>query len=186
MFDVMILQNHASTSAAHVLVHWRLFAGCHSMRRANRHSWSSGRHRGANEGQISEHCCHGSHMLTDALPPWNCRIIQGWIAQWLHHIQFWDWSAAAYASPWQAHSVIRANMATAGVCSNASELSICCQSQFSEEMWQHQTLNGTKVHVLTASPSVITDVFVYGGLAGTNVYTNLSQRLWPSALLLNL
>lgn len=24
---------------------------------------------GANEGQISEHCRHGSHMLTDALPP---------------------------------------------------------------------------------------------------------------------
>lgn len=141
---------------------------------------------GANEGQISEHCRHGSHMLIDTLPPWNCPIIQGWIAQRLHHIQFWGWSVATHASPWQGHSVIRANMAAAGECSNASELSTCCQSELSEKMWHRQTLNGTKVHVLTASPSVITDVFVHGCLAGTNVYTNLSQWLWPSALLLNL
>lgn len=160
-----------------VLVHKRLFGSCHSMRRANCHSRSSARCRGANEGRIFEHRHHGSHMLTDVLPPWNCPIIHGWIAQRLHHIQFWDWSAAIYASPWQAHSVIRANMAAAGVCSDACELSICCQSEFSEEMWQRQTLNSTKVHVLMASQSLITDVFVSGGLAGTNVSTNLSQRL---------
>lgn len=78
------------------------------------------------------------------------------------------------------------NMATACMCANASKLSICCKSEFSEEMWQRQTLNSSEVHALMASPSVITDVFVYGRLAGTNVYTNLSQWLWPSALLLNL
>lgn len=68
VFDVTLLQNHPSTSVAHVLVHKRLFASCHSMRRANCHSQSSACRRGANEGQISEHRHHGSHMLTDALP----------------------------------------------------------------------------------------------------------------------
>lgn len=50
------------------------------------------------------------------------------------------------------------------------------QSEFPEETSHGEALNATKVHVLTASPSEI-DAFMYGGLAGTNVYTNLSQWL---------
>lgn len=103
MFNVTIIQNHSSTSVAHVcaLKSSPVATAC-SMLTA---SWSSVRRHRANEGQISEHRRHGSHILTDALPPQKCPIIQGWIAQRLHHIQFWDWSTAVHASLWQVNVI---------------------------------------------------------------------------------
>ena len=53
------------------------------------------------------------------------------------------------------------------------------------KLWHCQVLNGLNVDVLMCSLAGINYVFM-GGLAGTNVYTNLFQWLWPLGPLLNL
>lgn len=111
----------------------------------------------------------------------HCPIIQDWIARRLHHFQFWDWSTVAQASPWQPHSVIHATWLRLP-CAQPRQNSLLAIWILSEETWHSVAL---KVHALMASPLEI-EAFLYGGLAGTNVYANLSQWLWPSGLLLNL
>lgn len=166
---------------------WDVWCGgcCHSMRRANRHSRSSGR-------------CRRGKWRADlrALPSWFPHVDRCAATLKLSHNSGLNCSAIT------SYSLLRLKRRDSRIpvtsplshtskhgrgwrMLNASKSSTCCQSEFSE-MWQRQTLNGPKVHVLMASSSVIMDVFENGCLAGTNVYNNLSQRLWPSALLLNL